>query len=273
MYWLLSSEDFYLRLENTYSDPESLRSNSWLCSLHSLVALCVSGMPASDELSHSQLAYTSLESATLYASRVTDEADLDSTRALVLLALALQSNGYLNSAYLQIGTAARIAVSLGLHLDKYSPSDSLVSKAYARRLWWTLFLFDHDISLQMGKPCMSGSSEVCHWQPPLPSEQIVSPGSFTPHDYLGCCVSLAQLTTEIRHKLDNNDQSHDSCTEPLQSLSDLPEPISDDFRMSVQQHATEDWNLLTSFDFFDVTTDKDFMDQLMEISGSFSHEV
>jgi hypothetical protein len=88
MYWLFSSEDFYLRLENTYSGPESLRSNSWLCSLHSLVALCVSGMPASDELSHSQLAYTSLESAKLYASRVTDEADLDSIRALVLLVSA-----------------------------------------------------------------------------------------------------------------------------------------------------------------------------------------
>lgn len=87
-------------------------------------------------------------------------------------ALALQSNGYLNSAYLQIGTAARIAFSLGLRLDKYSSSDSLVSRAYARRLWWTLFLFDHDISLQMGKPCMSGSSDACHWRPPLPSEQV-----------------------------------------------------------------------------------------------------
>ncbi|RSL82331.1 hypothetical protein CEP51_005252 [Fusarium floridanum] len=442
MYWLFSSEDFYLRLENTYSGPESPRSNSWLCSLHSLVALCVLGMPATDELSHAQLAHTSLESAKLYASRVTDEADLDSIRALVLLALALQSNGYLNSAYLQIGTAARIAFSLGLHLDKYSSSDSLVSKAYTRRLWWTLFLFDHDISLQMGKPSMSGSSDVCPWRPPLPSEQIVSPGSFTPHDFLGCCVSLAQLTTEIRHKLyngpiqqgrglnrchvddslqslnkwlqdlpphldwaqpvspryrrcvallhlrywstvvlvtrpfllcrllrgselvdagkqeyfddlaktcmsaattsiqilgemvnqacvsslvlfdfflalavlqvilvastlfpaedhrdhvrrcvsilkaigsygcpkhllpetlfelerlglynDNDDQSHDFCTEPLQSLSNIPDPTS------------EDWNLLTNFDFFDVTTDEDFMDQLMEISGSFSHEV
>jgi hypothetical protein len=29
---------------------------------------------------------------------------------------------------------------------------------------------------------------------------------------------------------DNDGQSHDSCTEPLQSLNDLPEPTSDDFR-------------------------------------------
>ncbi|RMJ09838.1 hypothetical protein CDV36_010537 [Fusarium kuroshium] len=442
MYWLFSSEDFYLRLENTYWDPEGPCSNSWLCSLHSLVALCISGMPASDDLSHAQLAHTSLDSAKLYASRVTDEADIDSIRALLLLALALQSNGYLNAAYLQIGTAARIAFSLGLHLDKYSSSDSLVSKAYGRRLWWTLFLFDHDISLQMGKPSMSGSSDDCYWRPPLPSEQIVSPGSYTPHDYLGCCVSLAQLTTEIRHKLYNgpiqqgrglnrchvddslqslnkwlkdlpphldraqpaspryrrciallhlrywstvilvtrpfllcrllrgselvgtgkqeyfdelaktcvsaattsiqifdemvneasvsslllfdfflalavlqvilvastlfpsedhqdnvrrcisilkaigahgcpkhllpetlfelerlglyhesDDQSHDPNTGPIQNLSSIPEPTS------------EDWNLLTNFDFFDVTTDDDFMDQLMGMSGSFSHEV
>lgn len=59
----------------------------------------------------------------------------------------------------------------------------------------------------------------------------------------------------------NGGQSHDSCAEPLESLNDLPEPTN------------EDWNLLTNFDFFEVTTDKDFMDELMEISGSFSHEV
>ncbi|RSL94995.1 hypothetical protein CDV31_014093 [Fusarium ambrosium] len=200
MYWLFSSEDFYLRLENTYSDPEGPCSNPWLCSLHSLVALCISGMPASDDLSHAQLAHTSLDSAKLYASRVTDEADLDSIRALLLLALALQSNGYLNAAYLQIGTAARIAFSLGLHLDNYGCPKHLLPE--------TLF-------------------------------ELERLGLYN----------------------DNDDQSHDFCTEPLQSLSNIPQPTS------------EDWNLLTNFDLFDVTTDEDVMDQLMEISGSFSHEV
>lgn len=78
----------------------------------------------------------------------------------------------MNSAYLHIGIAARIAFSLGLHLDKYSIKDGVVAKAHARRLWWTLYLFDQDVSLQLGKPCMTGSATVCLWQPPLPSECV-----------------------------------------------------------------------------------------------------
>jgi len=80
----------------------------------------------------------------------------------------------MNQAYLYIGTAVRIAFSLGLHLDKCAAKDNVVALAYARRLWWSLFLLDHDISLQLGKPCMTDSSHFT-WNPPLPSEQAGSP--------------------------------------------------------------------------------------------------
>jgi hypothetical protein len=68
--------------------------------------------------------------------------------------------------------ASRIAFSLGLHLDKYSAKGSAVAKAYARRIWWSLFLCDHDMSLQLGKPSMSGPSNALSWQPPVPSEDV-----------------------------------------------------------------------------------------------------
>ncbi|RTE73716.1 hypothetical protein BHE90_011853 [Fusarium euwallaceae] len=295
MYWLFSSEDFYLRLENTYSDPEGPCSNSWLCSLHSLVALCISGMPASDDLSHAQLAHTSLDSAKLYASRVTDEADIDSIRALLLLALALQSNGYLNAAYLQIGTAARIAFSLGLHLDKpfllcrllrgselvgtgkqeyfdelaktcvsaattsIQIFDEMVNEASVS----SLLLFDFFLVLAVLQVILVASTL-------FPSEDH--------QDNVRRCISILKaigahgcpkhLLPETLFELErlglyheSDDQSHDPNTGPIQNLSSIPEPTS------------EDWNLLTNFDFFDVTTDDDFMDQLMGMSGSFSHEV
>ena len=87
-------------------------------------------------------------------------------------ALALQSKGFTNSGYVHIGLAVRIAFSLGLHLDKYATKAGLVARAYARRLWWTLFLFDQDLSLQLGKPCMTESLASAAWQPPLPSEHV-----------------------------------------------------------------------------------------------------
>lgn len=90
-------------------------------------------------------------------------------------ALALQSHGFNNSAYLYTAFAARIAFSLGLHLDKYSKQYGGVSKEHARRIWWTLFLYDQDIALRIGKPCMYGASDDRPWKPPLPSEQVYHP--------------------------------------------------------------------------------------------------
>lgn len=85
MYWLYSSEDFHTRLEATYSDTLLPRTSSWLCALHSIVALSASCLPCSDELGNEKLARDSLETAKLLLSDVCEEADLDSVRALVLL--------------------------------------------------------------------------------------------------------------------------------------------------------------------------------------------
>ncbi|KAF4333078.1 hypothetical protein FBEOM_13115 [Fusarium beomiforme] len=100
--------------------------------------------------------------------------------------LAFQSNGFTNSAYLHIGLAVRIAFSLGLHLDKYSTKSGVVSQAHARRLWWTLYLLDQDLSLALGKPSMNTPPNETSWKPPLPSE---------------FCIRLAQITQHIRQNL------------------------------------------------------------------------
>ncbi|KAF4443391.1 hypothetical protein F53441_11440 [Fusarium austroafricanum] len=202
LYWIYSSENFYTRLESTYSGNSEHLSASWLCSLHSIVALCVSSHgQATNGLINGQRAHDSLEMAKSLVPRVCDEADLDSLRALIVLSLALESNGFTNSAYLHISLAARVAFSLGLHLDKYSTKGGVVAQAHARRLWWTLFLLDQDVSLSVGKPCMMNSSNHDGWKVPLPSEYVVSPGSHTPSGYLEQCIRLTQLTQNIRQAL------------------------------------------------------------------------
>ncbi|CAI4218951.1 unnamed protein product [Parascedosporium putredinis] len=221
MYWIYSAEEFHTRLETTYAYPDRPNSGSWLASLHSIVALGAASIPALEGLSNGELARDSLEAAKQLVSSICDQGDLDGLRAFILLvrhgykvitplesspinalfkALALQYHGYLNQSYLYVGNATRIAFSLGLHVDKYTAKHNVVLKTHGRRIWWNLFLIDHDISLQLGQPSMSGPTCTL-WKPPLPSEEIISPGSFTPPEYLGHCVDLAQLVQEIRHNL------------------------------------------------------------------------
>ena len=86
LYWLYSSEDFYTRLESTYSGGcSNQQTSSWLCSLHSIVANSAVHEPSPDGLPNGQLVCDSLDAAKSLVSGVCDEADLDSLRALMVL--------------------------------------------------------------------------------------------------------------------------------------------------------------------------------------------
>lgn len=85
-------------------------------------------------------------------------------------ALALQGHCFSNNAYLHAGLAARVAFSLGLHVDKYSLSHGVVDTEHARAIWWSLYNFDQEIALRTGKPC-SISEFLISSPPEFPSEQ------------------------------------------------------------------------------------------------------
>ena len=86
MYWLLSSEDFHTRVDASYSGGQAQQTSSWLCVLHSIVALGAPGLPSpAGESQNQEWARNSLDAAKLLVSSVCDEADLDSVRALILL--------------------------------------------------------------------------------------------------------------------------------------------------------------------------------------------
>ena len=105
----------------------------------------------------------------------------------------MQSHCFSNNAYLHAGTAVRIGFSLGLHVDKYSISHGYVEKEHARRIWFTLYIYDQEVALRTGKPCAIAAYGVSS-QPPLPSEHVLNPGVNTPSGYLEVSASLTELT-------------------------------------------------------------------------------
>lgn len=191
LYWLYSSEQFHTRFENSYMNTH--QTASWVCSLYAIFALASQRAPGSNSEQDERSASEYLALAKAVVPQVCDEADLDSIRALVLLAIALQSHCYSTSAYLHVGIAVRIAQSLGLHMDKYSPTHGFVEREHARRIWWTLFIFDAETSLRCGKP-RAVVVEPSARQAPLPSEQILNPGPNMPSGYLEVSKSLTELT-------------------------------------------------------------------------------
>lgn len=85
LYWLYVPEQFHGRLESHYSSQKPSFTSSWLCSLYSVLALGAAAMTGSATSHSATESHKYLAMAKALGSRVFDEADIDSVRALLLM--------------------------------------------------------------------------------------------------------------------------------------------------------------------------------------------
>ncbi|KAJ5463428.1 hypothetical protein N7475_008372 [Penicillium sp. IBT 31633x] len=128
--------------------------------------------------------------------RAADDADIESVRAFALLSLAMHSNCYSLGAYLYLGTAARIGFSLGLHRDMFPKTLSTVERERYKRIWWTVYILDHEMANRFGYPCAIAENLGFMNTSPA-SEQILDPSPNMPQGLQALSVSLVQLQKKI----------------------------------------------------------------------------
>ncbi|EPE02440.1 aldehyde dehydrogenase [Ophiostoma piceae UAMH 11346] len=209
IYWFWSAERFYAVLDRLYAGDPSSATPAVLCSLYSILALTCESEAAQQmsQLNQMDLLMTEPPPAAKYLSlakalvpALCDEADADSVRGLSLLGLALQSSMYNNTAYIYIGAAARIALTLGLHLQRsgtIEPLKGCLQRQIDLRLYSTLYLLDLDIALCYGNPPALTTDEHTTSKPLDLSEQILSPGSHMPLDYLTVSCQVVQIKRQL----------------------------------------------------------------------------
>ena len=209
IYWFWSAERFYAVLDRLYAGDPSSATPAVLCSLYAMLALTCESEAAQQmrPLGPVDLLLTEPPPAAKYLSlakalvpALCDEADADSVRGLSLLGLALQSSMYNNTAYIYIGAAARIALTLGLHLPRAGTMEPLrgcLQRQVDLRLYATLYLLDLDIALCYGNPPAIATDEHAASTPQALSEQILSPGSHMPLDYLAVSCQLLQIKRRL----------------------------------------------------------------------------
>lgn len=206
IYWFYSPEQFYTLVDQTYASGGVGASASWLCSLYCIFAICSAkeeGRGAGsqlDSLGSDRSSSEYLAMAKSLGVQVCDEADADAVRALALTSLALHSACYTVTAYLIVGMTVRMAYSLGLHRDISPKGRDSVSRARLHRLWWTVYLLDQEIAVQLGYPCAIVDDAACI-RTPAACEGVLDPGRPTPHGYQAVCVELVRLKKKISHTL------------------------------------------------------------------------
>ncbi|KAJ5781046.1 hypothetical protein N7457_006206 [Penicillium paradoxum] len=202
MHCFYSPEQFYALLDHTLEHKGRNASPSWLCSLYSIFA--IGSIRPTDALRSTGKGFLDdamgpsgyLALAKELVPRAADDADIESVRAFALLSLAMHSNCYSLGAYLYLGTAARIGFSLGLHRDIFPKSLSTVDRERYRRIWWTVYILDHETANRFGYPCAIADNLGFMNTSPA-SEQILDPSPNMPQGFQTLAVSLVQLHKRV----------------------------------------------------------------------------
>ncbi|KAH9883016.1 hypothetical protein J1614_000383 [Plenodomus biglobosus] len=208
-YWLYPVENLLRRIDKTYLESASSSSSSWICSLYTIFAIGAANSitehgrspipdwPAAMDQKTSE-DYINLAKQLIPA--VYDEADIDSIRALAIMSLAMENMCSRVSAYLYMGASIQMAFTLGLHRDQLPENGSSTERERNRRIWWTLFLLDHEISMRGGSPTVV-DERFTKVTTAMSSEQILYPGLHTPLGWLDTSVSLCRLKRQIIQSL------------------------------------------------------------------------
>ncbi|KAF1936775.1 aldehyde dehydrogenase-like protein [Clathrospora elynae] len=195
-YWLYPVESLLRRVDDTYSETSPALSSSWICSLYIMFAIGAANYmgtngnsPPSDwaaaldpKTSEDYITLAKQLIPTVY-----DEADIDSIRAMAIMSIAMENLCSRVSAYLYMGASVQMAFSLGLHRDELANSANTMEREQNRRIWWTLFTLDQEISSRGGSPTVIDERFT----------KILYPGLHTPLSWISTSVSLCRLKREI----------------------------------------------------------------------------
>ncbi|ETS59438.1 fungal specific transcription factor domain-containing protein [Moesziomyces aphidis] len=143
---------------------------------------------------------------------------LASVQALLVLHLALRAMSKDGAAWQTLGSAIRVAYSIGLHRGPVSPPlHSPALESTKARVWWCCYVLDRVATLDSGRPTMINDLDVqlsALRIPRQPASDLVAassaddPASMTslPDDlfnerYLASLVALCRLKADIHSKL------------------------------------------------------------------------
>ncbi|KAL2435306.1 hypothetical protein ABEF95_015310 [Exophiala dermatitidis] len=106
---------------------------------------------------------------------------------LSLIAPYLQNLNRRDAAFLYIGLAIRMAISLGLHQEVQDPGLDPVEREHRRRVWWSVYSMDRIICVKSGNPVSIHDEDI----------EVSPPSSLSGFDLEGAPSSILALYTDL----------------------------------------------------------------------------
>ncbi|KAL8995025.1 MAG: hypothetical protein Q9169_005173 [Polycauliona sp. 2 TL-2023] len=96
-----------------------------------------------------------------------DDLTLDHVRTAVLLSVFLVESNRKSAGWTWLGIAVRMGQDIGLHVSNVK--GTYIDQVVNRPVWWTVYVCDRLLSLELGRPAMIHDDE-CEINPPTPKD-------------------------------------------------------------------------------------------------------
>ncbi|EOO01263.1 putative c6 transcription factor protein [Phaeoacremonium minimum UCRPA7] len=126
-----------------------------------------------------------------------EEGSILFVETLALVGYFMQNMNRRDAAFLYIGMALRMAISLGLHQEVSSPGLDDATKEHRRRVWWSIYSMDRILCVKSGNPVTIQDDDVGVALPSkLPGEPEYCPAVVLRH-YTKLSQICGAITTNI----------------------------------------------------------------------------
>ncbi|KAL8852548.1 MAG: hypothetical protein Q9221_002544 [Calogaya cf. arnoldii] len=97
-----------------------------------------------------------------------DDLTLDHVRTAVLTSVLLVELNRKSAGWTWLGIAVRMGQDIGLHVSDVK--GSYIDQVVGRPVWWTVYVCDRLLSLELGRPAMIHDDECCEISLPTPTD-------------------------------------------------------------------------------------------------------
>lgn len=207
----LQPHAFETRLQNIYSHPPDLNNREECLAYCQILLIFAYGqMYSVNQWSGTEgpPGFTYFKHALWLLPDIHQEGSILFVEVLSLIAPYMQNLNRRDAAFLYIGLALRMAISLGLHQEVDDPVMDIVEREHRRRVWWSVYSMDRIISVKSGNPISIHDEDIdVGWPSPIPG---VDP-DLSPPRVLAHYTQLSRILGRIgggiyrkKHKLGTN---------------------------------------------------------------------
>ena len=176
-----------------------------------------------------------------FLPEIHEEGSILFVEVLGLVAPYMQNLNRRDAAFLYIGLALRMAISLGLHQEVSDPGIALVEREHRRRVWWSVYSMDRIICVKSGNPISIHDNDIdVAWPTPIEGLDIDLSTPRTLAHYTKLSRILGKIGEDIYRKKHKSGKGLLASVQSILSdlsdwLRNMPEELRLDFS-SLETH-------------------------------------